>query len=320
MNSKHPCIGIDVSQARLDVGSYPPSEGWSESNDEEGIGRLVTRLRELSPALVVMEATGGLEDAVAVALGICGLPVAVVNPRQVRDFARATGKLAKTDKIDADVMAFFGHSVRPPVRPLPDSETRALEAIVSRRHQIMDMITEEKNRLHGAQPSLRKDIEEHIAWLRGRVTKLDKEMGEALRQSSLWQEKVDLLGSVPGVGPVLTATVVAKLPELGTLNRREIASLVGVAPLNWDSGTFRGRRAIWGGRGHVRAVFYMATLVATRFNPTIKEFYNRLLTRGKEKKVALVACMRKLLTILNAMLKHKIPWHDRIAQLVGPCS
>ena len=258
--------------------------------------------------MVVLEATGGLELAVTAALAASELPVVVVNPRQVRDFARATGRLAKTDRLDAQVIAHFGEAVKPMLRSLPNAETQALEAQLARRRQVVAMLTAEKNRLHAARPSVRREILRHISWLQNSLKRLDSDLGDALRNSPLWREQDNLLQSVPGVGPVLSLTLLAELPELGTLDRRQIASLVGVAPLNRDSGTFRGRRTIWGGRARVRAVLYMGTLVATRYNPVIKAFYQRLCAAGKAKKVALTACMRKLLTILNSMLKRRTQW------------
>lgn len=297
------------------------AKGWSVSNDEEGISQLVTRLQELSPALVVVESTGGLEFPVVAALAAYGVPIVIANPRQVRDFARGTGKLAKTDAIDSQVLANFAYTVKPTPRPLPDGLAQSLDAIVGRRRQLMAMMVTENNRLHTARQPTREDIQEHISWLKERLAKLDKELGNMVRQSPVWREKENLLRSVPGVGPVLTITILAELPELGALNRKQIAALVGVAPLNWDSGKFRGKRMISGGRAHVRGTLYMATLAATRFNPVIKAFYIRLVAEGKAKKVALTACMRKLLTILNAMLKHRTTWNVPFSQIIiGPCS
>ena len=311
-------VGIDVSKGYLDVAVRPTGEQWRVSNTEEGVDQLVERLQALSPALVVLEATGSLEVPAAVVMGTVGLPVAVVNPRQVRDFAKATGKLAKTDRLDAQVLALFAERVRPVPRPLPDPQTQELTALLARRRQIVAMLVTEQNRLGTALPSVRPGIQEHIAWLEQRLGGIQDGMAKLLRESPLWREKEDLLRGVPGVGPVLTMTLLAELPELGTLGRRQVAALVGVAPLNRDSGTLRGKRTVWGGRAKVRAALYMAALVATRFNPVIKVFYQRLLAAGKPKKVALTACMRKLLTILNAMLKHRSPWQPLSFQ--GPCS
>jgi transposase len=261
-----------------------------------------------APALIVLEATGGLELPLTGALAAAGLPVVVVNPRQVRDFAKATGRLAKTDALDAAVLAQFAEAVRPPLRPLPDAATQALSALLLRRRQLIAMLTAEKNRLGLAPTPVRKGITVHIRWLDGRLADLNEELAHTIRESPVWREKDDLLQSTPGVGPVLALTLVASLPELGTLTRQQIAALVGVAPLNRDSGRFRGTRRVWGGRAHVRAALYMSALVATRFNPVIRVFYQRLCAAGKIKKVALTACMRKLLTILNAMLRHQTPW------------
>ncbi len=306
-------VGIDVSKGYLDIAVRPTGQQWRGSNTEEGLGQLVERLHGLSPSLVVLEATGSLEVPVAAALGTGGLPVAVVNPRQVRDFARATGKLAKTDRLDSQLLALFADRVRPAPRPLPDPQTRELNALLARRRQIVVMLVTEQNRLGTALPSVRPGIQEHIAWLEGKLGELNDGMGKLLRESPLWREKEDLLRGVPGVGPVLTLTLLAELPELGTLGRRQVAALVGVAPLNRDSGTLRGKRTVWGGRAKVRAALYMAALVATRFNPVIRAFYQKLLAAGKPKKVALTACMRKLLTILNAMLKYHTPWQADLA-------
>ena len=302
-------VGIDVSKDYLDVAVRPTGQQWRMGNTEEGRDQLVERLQGLAPALVVLEATGSLEVPVAAALGTADLPVAVVNPRQVRDFARATGKLAKTDKLDAQVLALFAERVRPVPRPLPNLQSRELSALLARRRQLVAMLTTERNRLGSALPNVHPGIQEHIAWLEGKLGDLSDGMSQLLQGSPLWRETEDLLRGVPGVGPVLSTTLLAELPELGTLDRRQIAALVGVAPLNRDSGTLRGKRTVWGGRAKVRAVLYMAALVAARFNPVIRAFYQRLLAAGKPKKVALIACMRKLLTILNAILKHRTPWN-----------
>jgi transposase len=301
-------VGIDVAKAHLDVAEGSTGALWRVANDEIGITEALRRLEVVAPALVVLEATGGYEASVAAALGVAGVPVAVVNPRQVRDFAKSMGKLAKTDALDARILALFGERVQPAARPLPDAQAQELSGLLTRRRQVVGMLTAEKNRLHIAPTAVRKDIHNHISWLERSLAKLNAELGDALQQSPLWRETEDLLRSAPGVGPVLTLTLVAEVPELGTLDRRQIAALVGVAPFNRDSGTLRGKRTVWGGRAPVRAVLYMATLVATRFNPVIRAFYQRLLAAGKPKKVALTACMRKLLTILNAMIKHRTPW------------
>jgi len=258
--------------------------------------------------VVVVEATGGLEISLTAALGVAGLPVAVVNPRQVRDFARATGKLAKTDKLDAQLLAQFGAMVQPPARPLPDAQHRELQAMVTRRQQLIGMLTAEKNRLRRTTPRVRHQIEVHVQWLREQLREVDRDLEHFLRTSPLWQEDAKVLRSAPGVGPIVTATLIARLPELGSLNCKQVAALVGVAPFNRDSGTLRGKRTVWGGRGALRTALYMATLVATRHNPVLRAFYQRLCNAGKPKKVALTACMRKLLIILNSMIKNHRTW------------
>lgn len=308
-------VGIDVSQATLDVALRPRDEEWQVAQTEEEIAGLVAQLDTVHPALIVLEATGGLEMPVLGALAAAGLPVVAVNPRQVRDFAKATGTLAKTDRIDARILAHFAAAVRPAVRPLPDAETQAIAALVARRRQIVGIVVAEKNRVRTAAALVRPHLLAHIAWLEQDLRALDQELDDTLRRSPIWRERDQLLQSVAGVGPVLRHTLLAQLPELGRLNRKQIAALVGVAPLNRDSGTLRGKRAVWGGRAPVRAALYMATLVASRFNPVIHAFYQRLLAAGKPKKVALTACMRKLLTILNAMLKHQKPWNPHHAQI-----
>ena len=303
-------VGIDVAKAQVDVAVRPTGQRWVVSFDETGVGELVSQMEGLSPALVLLEASGGLELPLVAALAAAALPVVVVNPRQVRDFARATGTLAKTDALDAAVLAHFAEVVRPPVRPLRDAETQALNALAARRHQVMIMLVSEKNRLSSATIAVRLRIEAHIAWLERELDDLDEGLRQTLRQSPVWREKEDLLRTVPGVGEQLSLTLLAYLPELGTLDRRKIAALVGVAPFNRDSGTLRGKRTVWGGRARIRAVLYMGALVASRHNPVIRDFYQRLLAAGKPKKLALIACMRKLLVILNSMLKHGSPWRD----------
>jgi len=301
-------VGIDVAKDWLDVAQRPGGEAWRVSSDETGVAALVERLKDVRPMLVVLEATGGLQIPAVAALAAAGLRTVVVNPRQLRQFAGATGRLAKTDAIDAQVLAQFGEAVRPEVRPLPDAATRELSALVARRRQLIEMLTAEKNRLRVATKKVRANIEAHIRWLEGELLDLEGGLGDVIRSSPVWRERDNLLRSVPGVGPVLSSVLLADLPELGRLNRKEIAALAGVAPLNRDSGQLRGRRTVWGGRSHVRTTLYMATLVASRYNPVIKSFYQRLLSVGKPKKVALTACMRKLLTILNAMMRHEAPW------------
>jgi len=301
-------VGIDVSKDKLDVAVRPSGEILSFSNDEDGISLMVDFIKPLSPLLIVLEATGGLETASVGILAAKGLPVVVINPRQVRDFAKATGKLAKTDAIDAHVIARFGEAVRPEIRPLKDQETQKLDALITRRRQIVEMITAKKNRLGSATSWTRKDIQNHIAWLEKCLMKADKDLNNLLRKSPVWREKNDILRSTPGVGPVLSMTLLSNLPELGTLNRKQIAALVGVAPLNRDSGLFRGKRKIWGGRASIRSVLYMSVTCAIRFNPLIKKFYQHLRNAGKVHKVAMTACMRKLLIILNTMIKNRTCW------------
>ena len=311
-------VGIDVAKAQLDVAVRPAADRWEVSHDDAGIGQLVPQLKSLGPAMVLVEASGGLELPLVAALATGELPVVVVNPRQVRDFARATGKLAKTDALDAAVLAHFAEAVRPPVRPLRDAETQVLNSLVARRHQVMTMLVSEKNRLSSAATvAVRPRIEAHIAWLERELEDLDEGLRRTFRQSPVWREKDDLLRTVPGVGEQLSLTLLAYLPELGTLDRRQIAALVGVAPFNRDSGTLRGKRTVWGGRARIRATLYMGALVASRFNPVIRDFYQRLLAAGKPKKLALTACMRKLLVILNSMLKHRSPWRDLTPMVAG---
>lgn len=313
MHVKEVFAGIDVSKAVLDTGFFPAGPPGQYANDELGIARCIEELVTLSPVLVIVEATGGLETPFAVMARAAGLQVAVVNPRQVRDFARATGVLAKTDRLDAGVLARFGAVIRPQVRPAPDKETRELAELVARRRQLVAMRAQEKTRLSQAAGSRQKDsFKEHIAWLNERIDQLDIDLTAALRTSSSWKVKEDLLKSVPGVGRVTILTLLSLLPELGQLGRREIAALVGLAPFNRDSGTMRGRRMIWGGRADVRSVLYMATLSAVRGQNAIAAFHRRLVEKGKPAKVALVAAMRKLLTILNAMLKNNSPWNPEL--------
>lgn len=306
-------VGVDVSKKELDVHVRPTGKSFSTTNNQSGIEQLSDSLNQLSPQLIVLEATGGMEILAAVTLSRRGLAVAVVNPRQVRDFAKATGQLAKTDSIDAAVLAHFAEVIRPEVRPLPDEQAQLLEELVTRRHQIVEMIKAETNRLTTMKGPMREHIQEHIDWLRQQRHNIEKQLQQSIRQSPVWQEKVKLLKTVPGIGDVVSCTLVACLPELGSLSGKRIASLVGLAPLNRDSGQFRGKRTIWGGRARVRTALYMPTLVATRFNPRIKAFYERLLQRGKHKKVALTACMHKLLLILNSMTKSGQPWRTSIA-------
>jgi len=305
-------VGIDVSKARLDGCVWPALESFAAPNDTDGIEKLISELLKKKPTLVVLEATGGLETAFASAACAAGLSVAVVNPRQVRDFAKAVGALAKTDALDAAVIARFAATIKPVPRPLRDEDTDALASMVARRRQLVLMRTQEKNRLGAAKGKQREGIKEHIRWLEERIERLDIDLTVTLRQSEAWRVKEDLLKSVPGIGPVTCATLLSQMPELGKLNRAEIAALGGVAPFNRDSGRYRGSRMIWGGRAEVRSVLYMATLTAIRFNETIRAFHTQLIARGKPAKVAIVACMRKLLTILNVMLKTNQPWNPNI--------
>jgi len=303
-------IGIDISKKQLDIASFPNGEIWDLPNRESGFSALVDRFSSHPPALIVVEATGGLENPLVSFLAVVGLPIAVVNPRQVRNFAKAVGRLAKTDAIDAHVLAQFAKAVRPKVRDVKDQEHQELAALMARRRQLLDMLTAEKNRLQQVPKAVCKDIKTHIKWLEKRIKALETDLGQAIKNSPIWREKDQIIQSVPGAGPVLSQTLLSSLPELGTLDRRQIAALVGVAPLNRDSGTLRGKRTIWGGRAQVRTVFYMATLVASKFNQTIKVFFDRLIEKGKPFKVALTACMRKLLTIINAMIKQKTMWDE----------
>jgi transposase len=301
-------VGIDVSQAHLDWVVRPAGQPQRTAKEAAAIDTLIGQLQQQAPTLIVMEATGGLEWPVAAALAVAGLPVAVVNPRQVRRFAEATGQLAKTDRLDAAVLAHFAEAIRPPVRRLPDAQTQALSALLTRRRQLLEMLTAEKNRLLRASAVVQPRLEAHITWLTQELADLDGDLGQAVQASPIWCAKEALLRSVPGVGPVLARTLLFELPELGCLTSKQLAKLVGVAPLNRDSGRQQGKRQIWGGRSTIRSALYMGSLAATRYNPVIKRYYQRLLTAGKPKKVALVACMHKLLTILNAMLKHNTAW------------
>ncbi|MDH5640234.1 MAG: IS110 family transposase [Nitrospira sp.] len=309
MTVPHVCVGIDVSKAQLDVALRPEGR-FAVSNDETGLTQLIEHLHRVAPVRVVLEATGGLEIPLVGALAAAGLPVVVVNPRQVRDFAKATGKLAKTDALDAQTLARFAEVIQPALRPLPDEHTQTLAALVTRRRQLVEMLIAEKNRLRQAPKPIRPNLQAHIAWLEQALQQADTDLAEAIRHSPVWRENEALLRSAPGVGPVLSTTLLATVPELGTLAHKQLSALVGVAPLNRDSGTLRGRRTVWGGRAQVRAVLYMGAIVAARFNPVIRAFYQRLRAAGKAKKVALTACMHKLLVILNAMLKHRTPWRQ----------
>ena len=302
-------VGIDVSKATLDVAILPMGRHFVVSNDEAGINELLGSFEAPKPVLVVLEASGGFERPLAAAIAASGIAVCVVNPRQTRDFARATGKLAKTDRLDAKALARFAEAVRPEPRALPEVEAREFQAILARRRQVIQMMTAEKNLLGAAtSEAVARRIEAHVRWLEKELARTDRDLDEAIEGSPAFKENEALLRSVPGVGPVLCRTLLAELPELGSLPPRELSALVGVAPLNRDSGTLRGRRAVWGGRARVRQALYMGALVATQYNPHIKGFYERLVAAGKPKKVALVACMRKLLVILNALLRDRTPW------------
>ncbi len=308
MSESERWIGIDVAKSHLDVADTRDARPWRVPNDEAGIAALVTDLLARMPQLVVLEATGGHERAVTAALAAAAIPVAVVNPRQVRDFAKAMGQLAKSDALDARLLAVFAERVQPPVRPLPDVVAQDLAALLARRRQVLEMRTAELNRRPSLTPRLRPALDAHVRWLSQQLAELDRELDQTLRDSPIWREKHDLLRSIPGIGPVVARTLLGDLPELGSLTRWEVAALAGVAPLNADSGTRQGKRRTWGGRATVRAALYMAAVVASTHNPIIRPLYQRLLAQGKATKVALVACMRKLLTIANAMLRDGVPW------------
>jgi transposase len=303
-------VGIDVSKAVLDLAVRPSGERLSLPYKPHALDPVVKHLQRLAPTLIVLEATGGWERPLVRALVAATLPVIVANPRQVRDFAKATGQLAKTDPLDAAILAHVAEAVRPAVRTQPDAPTEELAARLARRRQLLEMLTAETNRAATAAAPVRRRIDAHVRWLRRELEQIDDDLDTLIQRSPIWRAQEDLLRSVPGIGPVMSRTVLATLPELGRLSHKQIAALVGVAPLNRDSGTLRGRRTCWGGRATVRRVLYMATVTATKWNPVIRAFYQRLCAAGKRKKVALVACMRKLLIILNAMTKHQCPWRD----------
>jgi transposase len=313
MDSEAVFVGIDVAKARLDVAVRPSGEQWVATPDETGLAALVARLAGLSPTLVVCEATGGLELPLVATLATAGLAVAVVNPRQVRAFARAVGQLAKSDALDARVLAHFAQVVRPTPRPIPDAQAQELSALLARRRQVVGMRTAERQRLGSALPSVQPHIRRHLAWLEQEIAALDQQLGVLVQASPLWRARENLLRSVKGIGPTTAFTLLAELPELGHLNRKAIAALVGVAPLACESGTKRGKRIVWGGRAQVRQVLYMATLAALRHNPVIRPYYQRLCAAGKPKMVAVVACMHKFLLILNAILRHQTPWRAATA-------
>lgn len=301
-------IGIDVAKGHLDLAIEGVAKGWRVSNDAAGIAATVERLTALAPSRIVLEATGGYELAIASALLAAGLPAGIVNPRQVRDFARSRNLLAKTDQLDAQVLAAFARVMTSPLRPLPSAEVQALRAIVARRRQVSDVLVAEQNRLEHAAGAVAAHITAHIAWLRDDLAALDAEAAAAVSASAAWQEQLTWLTSVPGVGRVVATTLLSGVPELGQLRGKEVAALVGVAPFNRDSGRLRGKRMVWGGRAPVRAALYMAALVGARHNPVLRAFYARLLAGGKPKKVALTACMHKLLVILNALLRQGMSW------------
>jgi transposase len=309
-------VGIDVSKDRLDVAVHGGKERWQFARDEKGISQLIEQLRSLPGPieLVVLEATGGLERDVAAALAVAKLPAAVVNPKQVRDFGKATGKLAKTDGIDAAILAHFGEAIRPVVQVIGDELSQALEARITRRNQLIQMFVAEKNRRamlvvqRTGSTAMAKSIEVHILWLEKQIAELDQDIDKLIRNSPVWREKDDLLQSVPGVGPITSRTLLSFVPELGTLGNKQIAALIGLAPFNHDSGRMAGRRAIWGGRAKVRSALYMAVVAAIRCNPILRSFYARLKAAGKPPMVAITATMHKLLITLNAMLRNRTPW------------
>ena len=307
-------VGIDVSKDELETCVRPTNKSLTFANTEDGIALMVEHLKTLSPSLIVLEATGGYEMAAVNALGCKGLPVVVVNARQVRDFAKSTGRLAKTDRIDAQVIAHFAQAVHPPLRPLKDEQTQRLDALNTRRRQIIKMITAEQNRLHQAPKWTAKTIKSHISWLNRELKKIDKDISNLIKGSPIWREKDAVLQSFKGVGPITSSKLLASLPELGTLSSRKISALVGLAPLNRDSGKFRGTRGTWGGRRDVRSSLYMAALSASRSNPVIKDFYMRLTQAGKPHKVAITACMRKMLVILNSMIKNMTAWQEPVPE------
>ena len=306
-------VGIDVAKDWVDVAVRPTGCVWRVNYEEADVAELVVQLEALQPTAVILESTGGLETPLVAALAAAALPAAVINPRQVRDFAKSTGQLAKTDRLDAQILAHFAEAVRPPMRPLRDADTQALAALLARRRQVTTMLTAEKNRLSRAVPATHPRIQDHIAWLEQELNDLDTELRDKIHQSPIWREQDQLLRSVHGVGPQVSLTLLAHLPELGTLDRKQIAALVGVAPFSQDSGPHRGRRTVWGGRAVVRATLYMGALVASRWNPVLREFYQRLLAAGKPRKLALTACMRKLLTILNSMVSNRQSWDPTLA-------
>jgi len=312
-------VGVDISKDSLDMAVFDSNQRWHFNNSPIGIAKAIAALEAVKPVFAVFEATGGMEIPFWEALYKAGIDAAPINPRQIRDFAKAKGRLAKTDTLDAQVIAHYAQAMQP--RPMPFPDTQELKEVMARRNQLVEMISAEKNRLKAARKEdIKEDIRAHIKWLETRVDNVDKELRKAIEASPVWREKDQLLRSTPGVGPVLSATLLTQLPELGELNRHQVAALVGVAPLNRDSGLMRGKRTVWGGRGRVRGALYMAALVATRCNPVIRAFYQRLCSLGKPKKLALTACMRKLLAILNSMVKYHTAWtHCATPILIGTC-
>jgi transposase len=319
MSGESVFVGLDVAKATLDVAVRPTAESWQVANDEAGIAELVARLGRLQPVLVMCEATGGFERSVVAALAAAGVPVVVANPRQVRDFAKSTGQLAKTDRLDAGILALFAERMRPTPRPLGDEATQLLDALLTRRRQLLEMLVAEKNRLGFAPRPLHRGIRQHIRWLERQLDEVTGEVARVIEASPVWRAKDDLLQSAPGVGPVVSATLLGELPELGTLTHKQIATLAGLAPLARDSGTLRGKRMVWGGRAPVRTALYMAALCGRRWNPQLKVFYERLIAAGKPKKVALIACARKLLTILNAMVRDNERWAVPMPRVQHSC-
>jgi transposase len=307
-------VGIDVSKAHLDVYLRPVGLAFQVDNSPSGIAALIEKLGAFPVRLVVLEATGGYEQEAFVRLNAAQIPTVRINPRQARDFAKATGKLAKSDRIDAGSLAHYAQAIQPQVRPVPDEATRQLQALVDRRRQVVEMLVAEENRRAISHPPVLERIQAHITWLKQELDDLNNQLQQAVQAHPHWQQQNEWLLSVPGVGPVLSTTLLADLPELGHLDRKKIAALVGVAPFNRDSGLMNGKRVVWGGRGTIRRTLYMATLAARRCNPVIKAFFERLIEAGKPFKVAMIACMRKLLTILNALLIHQTAWDPKIME------
>jgi len=319
MSSELVYVGLDVAKATLDVALRPSGECWQAANDDAGVADLVARLRALAPTLIVCEATGGFERPAVAACAAVGLPIVVANPRQVRDFARSTGQLAKTDTLDAGILALFAERVRPTPRPLPSAAAQLLDALLTRRRQLLEMLVAEKNRLGFAPRPLHRGIRQHIQWLERQLDDVTAELAALIEASPVWQAKSNLLQSVPGIGPIVSAVLLGELPELGALSHKQIATLAGVAPLARDSGTLRGKRMVWGGRGGVRTALYLAALCGRRWNPQLRVFYERLRAAGKPKKVALIACARKLLTIVNAMVRDHAHWASPTLRVQHSC-